>query len=77
LTDFNIDIRAGYAGGVLRLSMAILLARYTSLASLHWNVIKNHPELYNGIYSRTIAVGEELAYRWVCCKLHVSTIRHD
>jgi hypothetical protein len=53
---------------------------YEKLSSRHWDVIRDHPELHDGIYSSAIAVGEHIATKWVRLylpRLHLSTKGHD
>jgi|TARA_R110002003_G_scaffold135_6_gene12551 hypothetical protein len=37
---------------------------YWAHASTHWDVIKGHAELHNGLYDPTIAIGEKIASNW-------------
>ena len=49
---------------IIRFATFAPSANYWSRASDHNNMIANHVELHNGIYSMKIASGEEMAARW-------------
>ena len=61
----STDNGGGIPVCIIRFVMFVPMGIYQAIATNHWNVIRNHPELHSGIYGTRWATGETFTRKWV------------